>query len=190
MTRNKTKRSAAPEQYVRSAHVRENQAVVFDDFAGLPLQVTFLDGEWWITSPGFLLQPLKEFFDSDDVQYFYLCEPGGRVGALALAKMLGRALSHPEDTIDNVLPRRVQSLKRLGVTLDVKDETLTVELEVFSNKDYPHRQGKFSARCRLATDFCELLFDIDCFDKKADAEEWARVYFEYLESIGINIKII
>ncbi len=179
-----------PEGIVRSAHVRENQAVIFDDFAGLPLQVTYLQNQWWITTPGFLLQPLKEFFDSDDVQYFYLCEPGGRVGALALAKMLGRALSHPEDTIDNVLPRRVQSLKRLGVTLDVKDETLTVELEVFSNKDYPHRQGKFSARCRLATDFCEQLFDIDCFDKKADAEEWARVYFEYLESIGINIKII
>lgn len=189
MTRNKTKRSAAPEQYVRSAHVRENQAVVYDDYMGFAYQVTFLDDRWWLTTSGEPLKPLEEFLDLDDVGFRYLCESEGRVGALALAQMLGRALEQPETDIDEALRKRIKNLKRLGVTLDVEDEVLNLEVRVFANDANSRRQGRYSVWCYSMDGCDERLFDIDCFDKKADAEEWANVYFTFLRSIGIKLEV-
>ena len=166
------------------------RAIVYDDFLAVPYSVTFIGGRWWVTTPGEKLQTLDEFTDSDDLGFNFLCEADGKVGALALAKMLGVALENPEDKVDDVLRHRVDSLKRLGVTLDVKDEPLVLELEIISNENFSLRHGKFSALCNLHGNFFEKVFDIDAFDSKSDAEEWAGYYFDMLESLGIEFRIV
>ena len=170
---------------------RENfQCVVYDDFSGFPLSVTFLGKCWWVTTPGMKLQPLENHFEGDDIGFHFLCEAGGKVGALALAKMLGRALENPEDAVDMCMRKRVDSLMRLGVTLDVKDEHLMMKLETSPNIEYSHRQGKFSVCCHLADNIFEELFDIDAFDSKKDAEQWVTFFFDLLEELNINYTIL
>ena len=164
--------------------------VVYDDFAGIPLSITFLGNRWWMTTSGEKLQPMEDYCDGDDISFCFLCEAGGKVGALALAKMLGKAAENPEDKVDEVLHQRVDSLKRLDVTLDVKDEPLLLELDIISNESYKHRQGKYSALCHLHGNLCERIFDIDAFDTKHDAEEWVSYYFDALEKQGIEFKIV
>ena len=82
------------EQYV--ARGSENQAVVYDDYAGFPYRVSFLGDCWWVTTPGEPLQPLSELLD-DDISFNFLCGGDGKVGVLPLAMMLGKALTEPED---------------------------------------------------------------------------------------------
>ena len=166
------------------------QIVVFDNYAGSPLKITFIGGRWWVTTSGKRLQPLVEYAGAEDISFSYLCEADGKVGSLALAKMLGKALENPEDRVDEVLRHRVKSLKRLGVMLDVKDESLVFELEIISNENFSLRQGKFSAICHLHGNFFEKVFDIDAFDCKENAEEWVSYYFDTLEKLGIEFKIV
>ena len=166
------------------------KVVVYDDFSGSPLQVTFLSGRWWVTMPGVELQPLMDYFGDKDIRFIYLCEAGGKVGALALARMLGKTLENPEDQVDACLRNRVAELKRLGVTLDLKDEKLTLELRVFPNEGRTSRQGKYSMWCHLAGNFCEMLFDVDAFDSRKDAEQWAGFLFDYMDELNINFTII
>ena len=165
------------------------QAVVYDDFAGFPVVANYLGNRWWVTTPGEMLQPLEDYFGGEDVDFRFLCEAGGTVGALALAQMLGKAVEEPEDSLDEVLRHRVENLKRLGVTLDVQDEPLVLELEVFSNEGLSHRQGKFSVWCYAKGRCCEQLFDTDGFDYKQDAEEWAGCYFDFLKELGIELNV-
>ncbi len=179
--------SASPEDIVRYAHARNLQAIVYDGFAGVPLKVTFLNDRWWVTSPGEPLVPLEDYFGGEDIGFMFLCNAEDKVGALALAKMLGKALANPEDVVSKVLRQRVEQLKRLGATLDVKDEPLVLELEVFANKGKSSRQGKYSMWCHLEGYFCEGLFDIDAFDSMQDAEQWAGYYFDFLRELGIEI---
>jgi hypothetical protein len=166
------------------------KAVVYDDFAGDPLVVTFLGGQWWVTTPGEKVQPLSDYFEGDSIECRFLCEAGGRVGALALAKMLGKALENPEDYVDKVMRQRVMRLERLGVTLDVKDEPLVMELDIFTNYDKPARQANYSAVCHLDGNCFETIFDCDAFETRRDAVEWTGYYFELLEELGIEFKIV
>ena len=170
--------------------VNNFQAIVYSSFAGAPLKVTFLDGRWWVTTPGERLQPLENYFEGEDIGFNFLCEADGKVGALALTKMLGKALEEPEEEVDKVLRNRVSDLKRLGVELDVKDEALALVLEVFPNEGKTRRQGKYSMRCHLADNYCEQIFDTDAFETKKDAEEWAGYLFDYLEELGIAFNVL
>ena len=70
-------------------YVENFKAIVYDDFAAHPLKVTFLGNRWWVTTPGEPLQPLDKVFGDKTIGFCFLCEAGGRVGALALAKLLG-----------------------------------------------------------------------------------------------------
>lgn len=169
---------------------RNPKAIVCDDYMGVPYVVTFVGNQPWVTTSGEPFLPLKEFSDSEGIGFCYLCEAGGKVGALALAKMLGVALTNPEDRVDEVLRQRVKSLKRLSVTLDVKDEPLTLELEILAHDERSYRQGKYSAICHLHDNYFEMLFDIDAFDSKSDAEEWAGYYFDMLENLGVEFRIV
>ena len=171
------------EQYV--ARGSGNQAIVYDDFSGFPLQVSFLGGQWWVTTPGEMLQPLNDLLD-DDISYNYLCEAGGKVGALALAKMLGKAVEEPEIDVCKAMRQRVENLKRLGVYIDVNDEHLTLELRVFKNPEKSCRKGKFSVWCHATVCFYDVLFDIDGFSSEGDAEEWVGYYFDFLRDLGID----
>ncbi len=189
MVNNKSN-SAMPTDIVRYAHTRDFQAVVYDEFSGSPLMVTFLGNQWWVTTPGEKLQPLEEYFEGEDIGFRFLCEANGKVGALALAKMIGKAAEEPEDDVRKVMRQRVECLKRLGVKLEVKDESLALEMKVFSNEDTHFRQGKFSMWCHATANCYELLFDIDGFGSREDAEEWAGCYLDILEELGINFNII
>lgn len=189
MATKKQNKQVAPINKNRFACEKDYQVIVYDDFSGFPMKVTFLDGRWWITSPGLILQPLEEFLDGMEAEYFLLCEVGEKVGVLALAKMLGQALENPADKVDETLRHRVEDLKRLGVMLDVKDEALAVELRVFQNREDSMRKGKFSMWCYLAGNFGEMLFDCDGFESRKDAEEWADYYFECLGELGVEYVI-
>lgn len=166
------------------------KAVVYDRFAGTPLLVVFLGNKWWVVTPGEQVQPLDNYFGNEPIGFSFLCEAGGKVGALALAKMLGKALENPEDNVDEVMRYRVDCLKRLGVTLDVKDEPLLLELETITNDDRPACQSNYSVICHLHSSHFERLFDIDGFDTKHDAEEWTSYYFDLLKDLGVEFKII
>ena len=108
--------------------------------------------------------------------------------AITLAKMLGKALEHPFDTIDVELPNRLKALKRLGVCGNWKDEALDFEWELLHNKDYPKRQGKYSIRCWLKYSH-ERVFDIDAFDDEKEAKSWAKFYFDFLRDLGIKVLV-
>jgi hypothetical protein len=166
------------------------QFVVYDNYSGTPILTTFLGNCWWITTPGLKLQPLEECFGGDDISFFMLCEAGGTVGALALAKMLGHALENPEDEVCNVMHWRVAELNRLGVTFDLMDEPLLLELDVFPNGQNSCREGKFTVMCYAKGACNECLFNIDGFDSKKDAEEWAMYYFDFLEHVEIRFTIL
>jgi hypothetical protein len=143
-----------------------------------------------VTSPGVKLQPLEEHLGGGDVGYITLCEAGGTVGALAVAGMLGYALTNPESDVRDVMHWRVAELNRLGVTLDLQDEPLLLELDVFPNEHYSRREGKFTMTC-YAQGACNVcLFNIDGFDLKVDAEGRARFYFDYLSHLGIRFTLI
>lgn len=169
--------------------VNSYQAVVYDDYTGLPLKVTFVGEQWWVTTPAEPLQPLKDYFGNDDdddaANFRFLCEADEKVGAQALAKMLGVALTNPEDEVDKTLRQRVKSLKRLGVKFNTQDETLELKMELFENPDGTKRQGKYSVVCYLSDNCFDTLFDIDGFRKKSDALEWVGYYLEMLEDLGI-----
>ena len=170
---------------------RENfQCVIYDDFSATPLQVSFLNGEWWVTSPGLQLQLLEDYFQGEDIGFNYLCSAGGKVGALALARMLGKTLENPEDRVDVDMRNRVAALKRLGVTLDVKDELLPLEVELYSNEGFRTRQGNYSVKCHLAGNYFVELFDIDAFDSREGAEEWAGYFFDLLEELGVEFTVV
>ena len=166
---------------------KDFQAVVYDNFAGCPLVVAFLGNRWWVVTPGEKVQPLAEYMDGEDITFSFLCEAGGKVGTLALARMLGKALENPEDRVDEVLRQRVKSLERLGVTLDVKDEPLELEMEIIPNENRSGREGNYSAVCHMHGNYFERFFDIDAFESKHDALEWTSYYFDEL---GIEFEII
>lgn len=166
----------------------ENKVIVYDDFSGFPLQVSFLGNQWWVTTPGEMLQPLNEYI-GEGISYNYLCEAGGKVGALALAKMLGKTLEEPEIDVRRTMRQRVEDLKRLGVTIDVNDERLTLELRVFKHRKDSLRQGKYSVWCHATECFYDMLFDIDNFNSVSEAEEWANYYFDFLREIGVNFTV-
>lgn len=185
-----TPKGTACEGFAQCVKGDATQAVVYSEFSGLVLKVTFLGGQWWVTTPGERLQPLEQYFDGEEISFRYLCEAGGKVGALALARLLGKAIEEPVYGIVADMQQRVDTLRRLGVSLDVKDEPLTVELEVFENSAKSHRRGKYSAWCSLVGDSCTTLFNLDGFPTKQDAEEWAQTYFEFLRSVGIDLTIV
>ena len=190
MMRMNQQKNAVLEGIVRYAYEKENKVVVYDDFSGFPLMVTFLGSRWWVTTPGEMLQPLDEWLEGEDISFCFLCEAGGKVGALALAKLLGKAAEEPEDGLEKVLRSRVNSLKRLGVALNVKDEPLILDLRTFSNEGTYRSKGKYTAMCYAINSNYDSLFDIADFDSKKDAEEWARCYFDFLKYLGIELKVI
>ena len=163
-----------------------NQIIAYESFSGNVYQLSFFDYQWWVTTPGEILQPASRIFGTEDIEFLFACNAGGKVDAITLAKILGKALENPYSTIDDELALRVAQLKRLGITEGWQGEQLDFEWEVFSNEKSPRRQGKFSVRCqRVGIIFS--VFDIDAFDVKSDAEHWAKTYFEFLRSQGITV---
>ena len=194
MANKNQQKNAMPKYNKRYAYEPGNfQAVVYDNYSGIPMLSTLHGGQWWITSPGMQVQPVYDYLgkcglNCEDINY--LCEAGGTVGALAMARMLGHALTNPEDDVRDVMYWRVAELNRLGVTFDLQDEPLLLELDVFPNWQNRHREGKFTVMCYAKGVCDECLFNVDGFDTKRDAEGRAIYYFDFLEHIGIRFTII
>ena len=169
---------------------KKPQFVVYDNYSGNPILVTFLGNRWWVTSSGQKLEPLEKVFDGEDIGFVTLCEAGGTVGSLALARMLGNALTNPEDYVSDVMHWRVAELKRLGVTFDLMDEPLLLELDVFPNVAPSRRKGKFTVICYARGACDECLFNIDGFDSKEDAEGRAIYFIEFLKHNGIKFTLL
>ena len=168
---------------------KNNQIIVYDNYAGRPLQVSFFGDHWWVTSPDETLQPLEDYFHGSEYLHFrFLCNQWGTVDAISLAKMLGKALENPFDTIDVELPSRVKELLRLDAGEGWENETVDFEWELLNNKKYLRREGKYSIRCWLV-DTQDTMFDIDAFDEEEEAEEWATTYFEFLRSLKIKVNV-
>jgi hypothetical protein len=163
-----------------------NQIIAYESFSGNVYQLSFFGDEWWVTTPDEKLQHATGLFGMADIEFLFVCNAGGKVDAITLAKILGKALENPFSTIDDELALRVAQLKRLGITEGWQGEQLDFEWEVFSNEKSPRRQGKFSVRCQMVGIIFSV-FDIDAFDVKSDAEHWAKTYFEFLRSQGITV---
>lgn len=190
MKTNNLKTAATPINIKGSANECGNVAIVYDDFAGLPLKISNIDGRWWVTTPNNQLQPLEEQYGGMDATYFYLCAPGEVVGALARAKLLGRSIENPCFPVEDTLRHRIAELKRWGIMLNPKDEALTLELDAFANPSGGRRHGKYSVTCRAVGNCYEPLFDCDTFDSKVEAEEYAQIYFDFLDELEINYSFI
>ena len=167
---------------------RNNQIIVYEDFAGYPYQASFYGNQWWVTTPGEILQPLPKLFGKENIDICFACHQGGTVDVITLAKMLGRALEHPFDTIDVELNNRLKALKRLGVCGNWEKEVLWFEWKLLDNKDYPKRQGKYSIRCWFKYSHARV-FDIDAFDDEKEAKSWAKFYFDFLRDVGIKVYV-
>lgn len=163
----------------------DNQVIIYDDYSALPMRLTFIGGEWWITTAGVPLQTVDEYFDDDRSDMVFLCKDGENPGAFAIAKMLGKALENAECAIDNVMEHRMKCLERMGVQLDVTDEVLQLEQEIITHKPDSHRSGKFSLWIHAGDSFDKWLLDCEGFDSKTDAELYAATFLTFLESIGV-----
>ena len=163
-----------------------NQIIVYESFSGNVYQLSFFDDQWWVTTPDEKLQPATDIFGMADIEFLFACNAGGKVDAITLAQILGKALENSFSPIDDELALRVAQLKRLGITEGWQGEQLDFEWELFDNDKGSKRVGKYSIICqRVGSSFS--LFDIDAFDVKADAEHWAKTYFEFLRSQGITV---
>ena len=77
----------------------------------------------------------------------------------------------------------------VSVTEVEGDEELTLELRVFKHSRDSRRRGKYSVWCHERDCFYNMLFDVDGFDSREQAKEWADYYFEFLGELGIDFKL-
>lgn len=184
------KNPAKPNNIVGNAHERsDNQVIIYSKYSAMPMRLTFLGGEWWITTPSVPLQKVDEYFDPDEAECVFLCKVGEKPGALAITKMLAKAVENAECAIDNVMEHRMKRLERLGVQLDVKDEKLELVEEIITHRPDSHRSGKYSLWIHAGDSFDKWLLDCEGFDSKTDAQLHAAIFLTFLESIGISYSL-
>lgn len=189
MYRSKLQASANPEGLVRNAHESGNQVIIYDDYSALPMRLTFFGDKWWITTAGVPLQTVDEYFDDDRSDMVFLCKANEKPGALAITKMLAKAVENAECAIDNVMEHRMKCLERLGVQPDVKDEKLELVEEIITHRPDSHRSGKYSLWIHAGDSFDKWLLDCEGFDSKTDAQLHAAIFLTFLESIGISYSL-
>ena len=162
----------------------QNQLIVYTGYAGLPLQLTFLGGEWWVTTPGEELQPARKL-DLDG--FICLTTNSGSVDALGLAKLLAKMVENPVDELVGELHRNVKSLHRLDCYEAWGGQTLSFEWCI-EKKDKPGNGFKEEYRltCR-ETYYNEEMFSMDGFEDKKDATFYAEAYFDILSEEGISV---
>ena len=165
-----------------------NQIIAFSDYSGVPMMLTFLDGEWWVTSPGQKVEPLRTLgFD-----VLCLCPRGGKVSALGIALMLGKVIEEPIFEVDEDLELRIRQLKRLDAsTFDFQDQSQHLEFKWCITKhetkaeDNPKKEELWDLECFEETCKDRLIFAED-FDSQENAKEWLDFYFEALAKAGIQ----
>jgi len=165
-----------------------NQIIAFSDYSGIPMMLTFLDGEWWVTSPGMKVEPLRTLgFD-----VYFLCPRGGKVSALGIALMLGKVIEEPVFEVDEDLELRIRQLSRLDAhLLDFTDVSQHLKFQWCITKhenkaeDNPKREVLWDLECFEETCKDRLILAED-FDNQKDAKGWLDFYFEALGKAGIQ----
>lgn len=162
----------------------QNQLIVYTGYAGLPLQLTFLGGEWWVTTPGELLQPARKL-DLDG--FICLTTSSGSVDALGLAKMLGKTVENPVDELVGEMHRNMKSLHRMDCFEAWAGQTLSFEWSI-EQKEKPGSGFKeeYCLTCR-ETYYNEEMFSIDGFADKKTATYYAEAYFDMLREEGVSV---
>ena len=165
-----------------------NQIIAFSNYSGVPMMLTFLDGEWWVTSPGQKVEPLRAL--GDDV--YYLCPRGGKVSALGIALMLGKVIEEPIFEVDEDLELRIRQLKRLDANfLDFTDTSQHLKFQWCITKhenkaeDNPKREELWDLLCFEETCKDRLILAED-YAYREDAKECLDFYFEALAKAGIQ----
>ena len=59
---------------------KNNQIIIYEDFAGYPYQASFYGNQWWVTTPGEILQPLPKLFGKENIDICFACYQGGHSG--------------------------------------------------------------------------------------------------------------
>ena len=165
-----------------------NQIIAFGNYSGVPMMLTFLDGEWWVTSPGMKVEPLRTLGD----EVYFLCPRGGKVSALGIAQMLGKVIEEPIFNVDEDLELRIRQLKRLDAHfLDFTDVSQHLKFQWCITKhenkaeDNPKREVLWDLECFEETCKDRLILAED-FAYKNDAKECLDFYFEALAKAGIQ----
>ena len=165
-----------------------NQIIAFSDYSGVPMMLTFLDGEWWVTSPGQKVEPLRAL--GDDVHY--LCQRGGKVSALGIALMLGKVIEEPIFEVDEDLELRIRQLSRLDAhLLDFTDVNQHLKFKWCITKhenkaeEKPKREVLWNLECFEETCKDRLILAED-YAYREDAKECLDFYFEALGRAGIQ----
>ena len=165
-----------------------NQIIAFSNYSGVPMMLTFLDGEWWVTSPGQKVEPLRAL--GDDV--YYLCPRGGKVSALGIALMLGKVIEEPIFEVDEDLELRIRQLKCLDAsTFDFQDQSQHLKFQWCITKhenkaeDNPKREVLWDLECFEETCKDRLILAED-YAYREDAKECLDFYFEALAKAGIQ----
>ena len=165
-----------------------NQIIALSDYSGIPMMLTFLDGEWWVTSPGQKVAPLR--VQGDEV--YFLCPRGGKVSALDIALMLGKVIEEPVIDVEEDLELRIRQLSRLDAHfLDFTDVSQHLKFQWCITKskgkaeDNPDKKALWDLECFEETCKDRLILAED-FDDEKTAIEWLDFYFEALAKAGIQ----
>lgn len=165
-----------------------NQIIAFSDYSGIPMMLTFLDGEWWVTSPGMKVEPLRKLGD----EVYFLCQRSGNVSALGIAQMLGKVIEEPILKVDEDLELRIRQLNRLDAyALDFKEQSQHLRFQwcitksINGAEDNPEKEVLWELECFEETCKESLIFAKD-FDNQKTAKGWLDFYFEALAKAGIQ----
>ena len=165
-----------------------NQIIAFSNYSGVPMMLTFLDGEWWVTSPGQKVEPLRALGD----YVHYLCPRGGKVSALGIAMLLGKVIEEPIFEVDGDLELRIRQLKRLDANfLDFSDTSQHLEFKwcitpsKAKDKDDADKKALWDLECFEETCKDRLIL-AEAFADDKTAIDWLDFYFEALAKAGIQ----
>ena len=160
-----------------------NRIIAYTKFSGMPFQLTFLGGEWWVTTPGEPLEPLS-YTSWDDLHFLTTC--GGSIRAIDLAKMLGKTVENPCNEVYGELCQRMNMLHRLDCNEAWKGESLKFEW-VIEKKEKPSDgfENEYCLKCKEAY-YDMMMIDVDGFEDEATALDYIDSYFGIFTDEGIK----
>ena len=162
-----------------------NRIIAYTQFSGIPFQLTFLGGEWWITTPGEPLKPVSRTL-WDDLHFLTTC--GGSIAAIDLAKMLGCTVENPCNEVYGELCQRMNLLHRLDCTEGWKGQILNFEWSIEKKKKPSNGfENEYSLRCK-ETHYNMWMINQDGFEDEETAQDYLDSFLGVLIDEGIEFK--
>ena len=162
-------------------------AIFYDNYCGDLIRCKFagLDhfgrAQWVIITPGYEPMTLSDYVEQEfngDRKYHFLGMEGETVASRDIAKVLGRAIKNPFDSIETEMKNRLDLMKEMGVKWN--SNALNLEIRVFKNEG-TQRHGLYSFWVK-GLEECDLwLTDVDGFDELEELFGWIQAYLYALE---------